>query len=252
MDRYLGIDAGSRFVKYAVVSGSEVMESGILPSGEDISSLGSLGEAVSGVGFTGYGRSAVSEILGYAEPLRITEISAAAAGFKFLNRPVRTIIDIGGQDTKIISVSDSFRVQEFYMNDKCAAGTGKFIEMVLNTLGVSFEEAEALETEGRPQIGINSTCAVFAETEIIQLRYKGYQREDLLSSVFESIARKIAMQRRAMILEPVLLTGGAACFNPLIEWFSRLLKTRVHLPDEYRLINAIGAASAAKRGYSKT
>jgi predicted CoA-substrate-specific enzyme activase len=184
---------------------------------------------------TGYGRARVPN----ADKC-ITEITCHARGAEFLRRGVRTVIDIGGQDSKVIEARDG-RVTAFQMNDKCAAGTGRFLEMTAIRLGVAIEELGRLA--GGELCTINSMCAVFADSEIVSLLAAGRRREEIAGGVIDAIAARTAtIAAKINLNAPVLLTGGLSLMKPL-----RLaLETRLNVPVETsplsRFAGAIGAA----------
>lgn len=188
---------------------------------------------------TGYGRSNVE---GMAD--EVSEISCHAKGACFLHPQTRTIIDIGGQDCKVISVDEGGRVLEFQMNDKCSAGTGRFFEVMARVLDVSLEEMaeEALKSSNPRQI--SKQCSVFAESEVISLVNSNVLLPDIAAGIHESIARRIhGMAFKVGIEEDVTLTGGCAQ-NPALR---KALEKRLHLPlsvlpQNPQLAGAIGAA----------
>ncbi|MFH1777476.1 MAG: acyl-CoA dehydratase activase [Candidatus Omnitrophota bacterium] len=246
MKKYLGIDAGSRFLKYVILDTETIIDSGVVSSGNiDKTLFSNLVENVEGIGLTGYGRSMFLEFLQHFSAKKITEIKAAACGLKYLGQKAATVIDIGGQDTKIIYLDDEYSIKDFTMNDKCAAGTGKFIEMVLKTLDLNLEQARDIDWGGGTDVKINSTCAVFAETEIIQHLYAGVKRLDIFTAVLKSIASRVIIPNRYMISEPVVLSGGTAYFKSLQDWLKVILKTDIVVPEKFWFVNAIGAANYA-------
>jgi predicted CoA-substrate-specific enzyme activase len=185
---------------------------------------------------TGYGREKIS-----GTALVITEISAHARGAEFLFPGVRTVIDIGGQDSKLISVEDG-RVRDFQMNDKCAAGSGRFLEMVRKRLDLDLplmEEFLALQK----RVALNSTCVVFAESEIIGLIAEGVSREKILGGAADSMARRIAaLGGRVNILPPAVLTGGLSESPGLCKILSRVLGVELSPLPLGIYAGAIGAA----------
>jgi predicted CoA-substrate-specific enzyme activase len=207
-----GIDCGSSFCKGVLLYNGGVQAAVLHPTGWNVEESGRrILEELSAEGArpvslaaTGYGREKISGADG-----TITEISAHAKGAEFLCPGVRTVIDIGGQDSKLISVEGG-RVRDFQMNDKCAAGSGRFLEMVCKRLDldpVLMEELFALQKTA----ALNSACAVFAESEIIGLIAAGVGREEILGGAAEALARRIAaLAGRIEILPPAVLTGGLA------------------------------------------
>jgi predicted CoA-substrate-specific enzyme activase len=190
---------------------------------------------------TGYGRE---KIAGAA--MTLTEISAHARGAAFLAPGVRTVIDIGGQDCKVIAVEEG-RVRDFQMNDKCAAGSGRFLEMAAKRLELdtaAMEDLLALEKE----VPLNSTCAVFAESEIIGLLADGVSREEILGRAVASMSRRIAvLAGKTGILSPAVLTGGLSESPGIRAALSRILGVELHPVPHGIYAGAIGAALSVIR-----
>jgi (R)-2-hydroxyacyl-CoA dehydratese activating ATPase len=185
---------------------------------------------------TGYGRGAVP----YADK-QVTEITCHALGacqiFKELTD--MTVIDIGGQDTKIIKIRGRM-VEEFIMNDKCSAGTGRFLEVMANTLGVKPGELFSLATRGEA-VEISSMCTVFAESEVISLIGKGEKKENIAYGIVDSIVRKVATQA-ARLVEPVIpvcLTGGLCEADYILQSLGRELKQEIHTDQLCRYAGAL-------------
>ncbi|MDU2898839.1 MAG: acyl-CoA dehydratase activase, partial [Finegoldia magna] len=189
---------------------------------------------------TGYGRIAVD----FADKI-ITEITAHGKGAHFLGSKDRTIIDIGGQDTKII-VQNEDRVVDFLMNDKCSAGTGKFLEVMANRLGVGLDEMFDLARTGK-DVKISSMCTVFAETEIISLIGKGTPKEDIACGVINSIINKVkTLVHRLPATDYYFLTGGFSGNDYMTEHLSELLSATVESNENARFAGALGAAVLAR------
>ncbi|WP_010256501.1 acyl-CoA dehydratase activase [Treponema primitia] len=185
---------------------------------------------------TGYGRDMATE-----KTKAVTEISAHARGAEYLMPGVRTVIDIGGQDCKVIAVENG-RVLSFQMNDKCAAGTGRFVQMVLERFNADINLMDTL-LAAEKIIQLNSTCAVFAESEIIGLLAKGYSREEIVGGVALSMAVKISsLSARVGLRPPVVLTGGLAESSGIRKALSQVLKVEVQFLPQGIYAGAIGAA----------
>jgi predicted CoA-substrate-specific enzyme activase len=192
---------------------------------------------------TGYGREKIPGAAGV-----ITEISAHARGAEFLCPGVRTVIDIGGQDSKLISVENG-RVRDFQMNDKCAAGSGRFLEMVRQRLDLDHARMEELLALQK-KITLNSTCVVFAESEIIGLIAQGAGREEILGGAADSLARRIAaLAGRTAIRPPAVLTGGLAGSPGLCKILSGVLGAEFRPLPLGVYAGAIGAALSAGGGH---
>ncbi|HPW41739.1 MAG TPA: acyl-CoA dehydratase activase, partial [Bacillota bacterium] len=171
---------------------------------------------------TGYGRVSVPFASG-----KVTEITCHAKGAAYLDPDARTVIDVGGQDSKVISIDEKGSVLEFMMNDKCAAGTGRFLQVMANVLETEVDQLDALASNSAPR-DINSMCAVFAESEVISLLSQGTSKEAVASGILHSISNKILhMTSRITIREKVLFTGGVASNTMIREIISKKLKCRV-------------------------
>lgn len=195
---------------------------------------------------TGYGREHVHRI-----PYNVSEISCHARGAHFLHPGVRTIIDVGGQDVKVIALSKTGKVLDFAMNDKCAAGTGKFFEAMARTLRCSVEELGNLSCDSTNPAPISSTCSVFAESEVITHINKGVPRADIAGGIHESIARRLtAMVNRVGLMEDVILTGGCAKNEGLRDALQKMLNLSLApLPCDPQINGALGAALYALDSY---
>lgn len=190
---------------------------------------------------TGYGRISVD----YADSI-VTEITCHGKGGAHLASEDCTIIDVGGQDTKIINVQNGI-VTDFLMNDKCSAGTGKFIEIMANRLNVTIDELFDLARIGAP-LQISSTCTVFAESEIINYMGEGRSREDIAAGVIDSVAAKVAvMCQRLKLLDHVIVTGGLSHNEYFAGLLSARLKKKVVEQEFGRYAGALGAALLAEK-----
>lgn len=188
---------------------------------------------------TGYGRT---NITGMNED--ISEISCHARGVHHFNHTVRTVIDIGGQDCKVISLSKSGRVVDFQMNDKCSAGTGRFFEVMTRVLDCSFDELALAALKSEHPCQISKQCSVFAESEVISLVNNNIPFEDISAGIHDSIARRINGMAMKVGLEPELvLTGGCAQNVALIKSLENIFsRSLVKLPENPQLMGAVGAA----------
>ena len=247
---YIGVDIGSTAAKVSVFNGEDIIENFTMPTGwSSIETAKSIEVRLlsqniniesSKVIATGYGRVSVP----YAHKT-ITEITCHGMGTKHLLGKDCTIIDIGGQDTKIISLKDG-RVTDFTMNDKCAAGTGKFMELMSNTLGVSITELSEMALIG-DDISINSMCTVFAESEVISLIGKGTSREDISRGIINSITGRVSsMLHKHGSSKSIYLTGGLCEVKPFIDLLSQKLDIEVQTNSLARYAGSIGAAILAK------
>jgi predicted CoA-substrate-specific enzyme activase len=248
---YVGIDIGSTAAKITVFKENDLVSNFTMPTGwSSIETSKTIEEKLLSMGVnmdkskivaTGYGRISVP----YADKT-ITEITCHGIGTEYLLGETCTIIDIGGQDTKIISLNDG-KVTDFTMNDKCAAGTGKFLELMANTLGVSIIDLSEMALIGE-DISINSMCTVFAESEVISLIGKGTSREDISRGIINSITGRVySMLHKHGSSELVYLTGGLCEVKPFIELLSAKLDKEVKTNPLARYAGSIGAAILAKR-----
>ena len=192
---------------------------------------------------TGYGRTNVT---GADED--ISEISCHARGAFHVNPAVQTIVDIGGQDCKVISVNKKGRVVDFQMNDKCSAGTGRFFEVMTRVLDCSFEELASSALRSTNPRQISKQCSVFAESEVISLVNNNVPLEDISAGIHESIARRIhGMIFKVGMIPEVALTGGCAQNPALVATLEKILKVKLaELPVNPQIMGALGAALFAK------
>ena len=187
---------------------------------------------------TGYGRDALP-----FSSASVTEISCHAKGAHHINPDVRTLLDIGGQDSKAIRIGDNGEVLDFAMNDKCAAGTGRFLESIARTLELPIELLGDYALKSEKEIEITSMCTVFAESEVISLIADNNDIEDIASAVCSSIASKsISLMKRVGIDGAVMMSGGVARNKGVVRALERKLERTVLIPDSPDLVGAIGAA----------
>jgi len=191
---------------------------------------------------TGYGRNSVT----YAQKA-ITEIACHAKGANFLYKEARMVIDIGGQDSKAILLGEHGKVEDFVMNDKCAAGTGRFLEVMAGVLGLELEELGKISLKSRAPCQISSICTVFAESEVVSLRAEKRSVEDIVAGVHQSAAKRVASMARPMgLARPVVFTGGVAKNSGVIKALEAELKTMLIIPEEPQIVGALGAALFAR------
>ena len=251
-----GIDSGSTSTDVVILDqDGKIKSTMIIPTGGGammsaeksldlaIEKAGIKKEEIVRIDTTGYGRSYID-----SGDDSITEITCHAKGANYLNPNVRTIIDIGGQDIKAISIDGQGAVKNFLMNDKCAAGTGKFIEVMATRLGADLNEMYEMAAHGQP-LAISAMCTVFAESEVISHIGSGEKREDIAAGVIHSVASRVAnLAARFGLEENIILTGGL-CESP---YFIQTLSDKIGHPVETdafaRYAGALGAAlTAAKR-----
>ncbi len=245
----LGIDSGSTTTKAALFDGKEIVRTGMVPTGanpkESIQSLYQQmwSKDVAYTVSTGYGRA----LLDQADK-QVTEITCHARGAAFLNPDIQAVVDIGGQDSKAILLDRDRNVVDFLMNDKCAAGTGRFIEVMMRTLGENLEEMDRF-VQGKTPANITSMCTVFAESEIVSLLAKGVDKGDIALGVVQSICRRTAFfAQRLKLSGAVFFSGGLAQYEIFRSTMESFLKLPVHTHPLSQYAGAIGAAVI---GYQK-
>lgn len=248
-----GIDSGSTSTDVVILDQEgKIKSTMIIPTGGGamMSAEKSLAAAVEKAGIqeedivrivtTGYGRAYID-----SGDDSITEITCHAKGAHYLNPNVRTIIDIGGQDIKAISIDEHGAVTNFLMNDKCAAGTGRFLEMMARTLGLSLEEMSTKGLEWKENIVISSMCTVFAESEVVSLVAQNKNVADIIHGLNVSVASKVgALAARLGKKNPgeYMMTGGVAKNQGIINALEEKLEAKLYICDEAQLCGALGAA----------
>lgn len=254
MKLFAGIDAGSRAIKIVLIEEErkQVVASGLVDQGVEQNALaetlynGLLKEngwdrdCVVKTVATGYGRN----LLRIADET-ITEITCHAKGVCFLHPEAKTIVEIGGQDSKVIHLDGNGSVRDFSMNDRCAAGTGRFMEVVANRLEIQLDEIERYLQKSQHAAKISSMCVVFAETEIIGLLASGTPAEDILAGVQKSIVSRVAAMAGRQISDPVLFTGGVAMISGMVSALESNLNHPVILVNNPQMTGALGAALLA-------
>ena len=247
----IGIDIGSTAAKAAVVEmDGAIAWTCVMPTGYSSvdaaerlrGELASAGYDVTGddvrVVATGYGRVAVP----YAHKV-VTEITCHARGAHHLDPAVRTVIDIGGQDSKVIRLSESGAVETFAMNDKCAAGTGRFLEMMARTLQMKLPEMSELGLDWHNDVTISSMCTVFAESEVVSLIARSTAPADIIHGLNKSVAGKTAaLARRTGGVAPFMMTGGVARNRGVVKELETALKAPVEVSEYSQLCGSLGAA----------
>jgi len=245
----VGIDSGSATTKAVLVNDGRIAAQVVLPTAFDFLSAAEKAyknvlfiagvdeKDINGVYATGYGRNSIK----FADRV-ISEITAHAKGVYHLYPDVNGIIDIGGQDSKVISVNGG-KVTDFLMNDKCAAGTGKFLEYTARALEVPIEEFGLLALASNTPASITSMCTVFAETEAISLRARGFTREDIAAGLIKSIARRVAvMARQVGLKQNVAFVGGVAKNAGIKVALETELGISLYVPPDPQVTGALGAA----------
>lgn len=257
-----GIDIGALTAKAVILDGGLVVAREVIPTGANARVIpykvieACLKEAnlsledIAYIVATGYGRISVP----FANK-QVTEITCHARGAYSLVPSARAIIDIGGQDSKVIRLGDQGRVTDFGMNDRCAAGSGRFLEVMAGALEVRLEDMGRLSLESENRIEISSTCTVFAETEVIAHVAAGRTKEDIIAGVHYSIATRVAglfMSRIKGELRPgnIVMTGGVAHNIGVVKALEEKLRCEIIIPPDPQIIGALGAALIAKQQVS--
>jgi predicted CoA-substrate-specific enzyme activase len=193
---------------------------------------------------TGYGRVSIP----FAEKT-VTEITCHGKGAFFMDSTVRTVIDIGGQDSKVIRLDDEGNVIDFVMNDKCSAGTGRFLEVMARTLGVSIEEMGKVVEKAKEDITITSMCTVFAESEVISLIAQNKDQRDIIHALNKAVASKaVSLIERVGRKGSYMMTGGVAKNRGVVTAIEKKLGEKILIPPEPQIIGALGAALIALEG----
>jgi (R)-2-hydroxyacyl-CoA dehydratese activating ATPase len=249
-----GIDAGSRSIK-AVLFDTEqkrLLSARLTDQGVDqerlarelfeqaLNGAGLERSRVSAVVATGYGRNTVR----FADTT-ITEITCHARGVHHVAPDARTIIEIGGQDSKVIHLEDGGRVRDFAMNDRCAAGTGRFLEMVATRLNMNWEKLSDLARQSKTPALISNMCVVFAETEIIGLLAEGKSLPDVVAGVQNAIATRVSALAGRALAPPVCFTGGVALQPGMARALEEVLSCPVLVAPQPQFTGALGAALLA-------
>lgn len=249
----IGIDIGSITAKGAIFSEGKIVCTKVIFTGYNVDSAGKriLEDVLKLSGIqrgnvdkivsTGYGRKSVT----FADKV-VTEITCHGAGAHYTNPDVRTVIDIGGQDSKALSIDEKGRVKDFAMNDKCAAGTGRFLEVMARALEADLDKFGEISLRSQNPSKISSLCTVFAESEVISLISKGEPRENIIAGIHESVAARVAaLSNRVGVQAPVMMTGGVAKNVGLVKALENKLNTSIIVSESAQENGAIGAAVLA-------
>ncbi len=249
-----GIDVGSLTAEVVIMEKEQLLSYVIRPTGANSKRAAEMAmeEALSKAGLkvsdlkkvvaTGYGRIGID----FADK-RITEITCHGRGAYFWDPAVRTVIDIGGQDSKVIRLAEDGRVVDFAMNDKCSAGTGRFLEVMAQALEVELDQLATLSNSALNIISISSMCTVFAESEVVSLIAQGLPREDIARGLHQSIADRTAgLVHRVGLEEKIMMTGGVARNSAVVAALNEKLKTWIVVPSEPQIAGALGAALLAQ------
>ena len=254
MKSFIGIDIGSLASKVVLLNEGKLVDYRVERSTFDFKRVGNnlfndiieknnLNKSDVFIMSTGYGRNTID----IADD-RITEISAHARGAQYFFPEATSVIDIGGQDSKAILISKKTgNVMDFQMNDKCAAGTGRSLEVMAHALEVAIEEIGELALNSNKPSAISSTCTVFAESEVISLFARGTSKHDIAAGIHKSIARRVAGMAKRIGVAPLLVFCGGVAKNIAVKKFlEEELGYEIVIPDHPQLTGAIGAALIAQ------
>lgn len=252
---YVGIDIGSITAKAAVIKDDQILGTLVIPTGYSSLNAGiKVFEAllkkincsktdIATIVSTGYGRAGVD----FADKA-MTEIMCHGTGAHFINPDIRGIIDVGGQDSKAILLDQNGRVENFAMNDKCAAGTGRFLEVMANALEVELNQMGEFSLKADCPSKISSICTVFAESEVISMIARQENRENIIAGIHESAAARVAiLATKINIREPVMMTGGVAKNKGMVAALEKRLGFDLIVGNLAQENGAIGAAVLASR-----
>lgn len=246
-----GVDVGSTQTKAVVMQeGAGIVARALVDTGANVTKAAENAFHVAcrqaqiearDIGFvvgTGYGRYKIT--FGNAQ---MTEISCHARGASYVFPGARTVIDMGGQDAKAISIGSDGQVLDFVMNDKCAAGTGRFLANAADVMGISLDEVGPLSLKGTRPVKLTTVCTVFVESDILSYLSMGKKPEDILRGVHLAIARRtISLARRVTIEPDVTMTGGVARNAGMVQALEEVLATKLHVSPDAHFMGAIGAA----------
>ncbi len=248
-----GIDVGARTTKAVVLADGRVAARVVESTGSDpaatarrvfdaaLRSAEVTEGALALTAATGYGRVAVA-----AAGLTVTEITCQARGVRHAVPEACGILDVGGQDSKAIALDGDGQVRDFVMNDRCAAGTGRFLEVMAGAFGLDLDTAAGCALSAESPVAIASTCTVFAESEVVSLRAQGHTREAILSGVHTAVASRLrSMADRVAMDGPVAFTGGVARNRAAEDALRRAMAVEVIVPDHPQTTGALGAALLA-------
>jgi predicted CoA-substrate-specific enzyme activase len=249
-----GIDIGALTAKSIILEDEKTLAFTVISSGSNSketaekvmkATLGKAGLSQSDISFTiatGYGRVNVP----FADK-QVTEISCHAKGAYSLFPTVRTVIDIGGQDSKAIKIGKDGRVIDFAMNDRCAAGTGRFLEVMAKALEVRLEDLGEFSLQSKNKAKISNICTVFAESEVISRISEGTPKVDIIAGIHDAIANRVfGMASRVKIEKDLVMTGGVAKNRGVVKALEEKVGFKILVPEEPQIVGALGAAIIAR------
>ncbi|MBD3288096.1 3-hydroxyacyl-ACP dehydratase [candidate division KSB1 bacterium] len=243
MKSAIGIDLGSRTTKIVKLANDKIVHTAVFDTGHNPlnridAELTKLNADV--IVATGYGRNLLRQ---HGANQIVTEIKACARGAHYMYSACRTVIDIGGQDSKVMRVEPDGAFSDFEMNDRCAAGTGRFLEVMARALDYSIEEFGDQARQADQPVKINSICTVFAESEVVALITAGEKRQRIALGLHESIVERVlSMVSRIVPQEEILFVGGVAKNTCIYHLLQHHLKMEVYIPQNPQIVVALGAA----------
>ncbi len=250
-----GVDVGAATAKAVILDNKTIIGFAVIPTGYDVTAaanevtgkaLDKAGVAMDDLAYvisTGYGRNAV-EFSNKA----VTEIICHAKGVHWMVPQARTVIDIGGQDSKVIGIGEDGIVNNFVMNDKCAAGTGRFLEVMAGILNVDINEMGPISMKGIEPCAISSTCTVFAESEMVTLRAQGRTRENIIAGIHKAMSHRVAIMGKSVgFKNEVVFTGGVAKNIGIKKALEEEIDFEISIPEEPQIMGALGAALMARK-----
>ena len=255
---FCGIDIGSRTGKIVLIDGrknivfSEIIKT-VASATKTYSKLnelvpGNLRKSIAASAVTGYGRESTAEMCDFSA----TEITCHYLGVLQLHPETRTIIDIGGQDSKVITIDNNSRIKDFAMNDRCAAGTGRFLEVMMERIGFSLEDFAKLDISEVEPVKINSTCTVFAESEVISMVSRDVPQEVIASSLARMVAANtFFMARKTRPGQPFFMSGGVSKLAPVRFHLEKLFGSEIKTDEFSQFMGALGAAVFAMKETEK-
>lgn len=255
----LGLDFGSTASKGVILKdGHEVVETVTIHAGTGTSGpkrvkeeltkkSGLTDDDIKATVVTGYGRTTYQ-----GADKQISELSCHAKGVNFLVSDAHTVIDIGGQDAKVLKLDKTGHLSNFVMNDKCAAGTGRFLDVMANVLETEVSKLGELSEKSTKEISISNTCTVFAESEVISQLSSGEKIEDVIAGIHASVAKRVSgLAKRVGVEEKVVMVGGVAKNSGVVREMEKSLNTEIIVPELAQLTGALGAAIFAYEEYIK-
>jgi predicted CoA-substrate-specific enzyme activase len=198
---------------------------------------------------TGYGRDNIP-----FSNKSVTEITCHGMGAHFLLPSVKTVIDIGGQDCKVIAIDRTGKLEDFFMNEKCSAGTGRYLEIMAALLHVSLTELGTISLKSKAPINIKSTCSIYAQAEVLQYMSAGYKKENIAAGINKAMAERVhSMVKRVKTKKEVSISGGVAKNVGVVRYLEEMMNVRfLEMPVDPQIVGALGAAVIAEQRFNRT